>query len=129
MAGHVLGQGLDQVDMAPRDDGLDAFDDGVVVECPADIVLERARGRDHIDIDGETHPLGDALLVGIDTDLDVEHEAVHENAVNDLRCVRLRLRRGFGRGPSQSLFGHDRGSVAARQSLSRIPSITTAERG
>ncbi len=71
--------------MAPRDDGLDAFDDGVVVEGPADIVLERARGRDHIDIDGETHALGDALLVGIDTDLDVEHEIVHEHAVKDLR--------------------------------------------
>src|SRR3972149_5424020 len=57
MAGHVLGKGLDQVDMAPRDDGLDAFDDRVVVERPADIVLERAGRRDHIDTDGEKHPL------------------------------------------------------------------------
>ena len=32
MLRHLLGNGLDQMDMAAREDGLDAVDDGVVVE-------------------------------------------------------------------------------------------------
>src|SRR5262249_11644561 len=82
--GDLLGQGLDEINVAAQDDRLDAFDDGVVVECLADVVVERVDRRDQIDIYGEAHALGHALLVGVDADFDVEHEVVHEDAVHDL---------------------------------------------
>ena len=81
---------------------FDAFDDGVVVEGAADIVVERDAGGQHVDIDGEAHALGDALLMRVDADLDVEHEVVHEDAVEGLGLAPRELRRG----PPQSLF-HD----------------------
>jgi hypothetical protein len=81
--GDLLRQGLDKVDVAARDDRFDAFDDGVVIERLADVVIERV-GRDEIDIDREAHALRHALLVRVDADLDVEHEIVHEHPVRDV---------------------------------------------
>ena len=40
--------------------------------------------RDEIDIDREAHALCHALLVRVDTDLDVEHEIVHKHPVRDV---------------------------------------------
>ena len=109
-----------------RDDGLDALDDRVVVERPPDIVFEREGGGDQFDIDGEAHALGDALLIGIDADLDVEHEVVHEDAVGDFRLVQ---RRSWAPRPSVAV-------PPCRQTLrygatkpALIPSITLAGRG
>src|SRR5262249_45567654 len=100
--GDLLGQGLDEINVAARDDRLDAFDDGVIVERLADVVVERVDRRDQIDIYGEAHALGHALLVGVDADLDVEHEVVHEDAVHDLGPAGRALRRRL----ASSLFRH-----------------------
>ena len=102
LARHLLGQGLDQIDVPSRDDGFDALDDRVVVESPADIVFEGDGCGLELDIDGEAHALGDALLVGVDADLDVEHEVVDEDAVEALR----RVRGALGLRALQSLFRH-----------------------
>ncbi len=103
ITGHLFRQGLDQIDVAAGDGALDALDDGVVVEGAADIVIKRARGRRHIDIDREPHALSNALLIGIDPDFNVLHQVVHEDAIEILRLAR----RWLGRRLSQSLFGHD----------------------
>ena len=80
---HLLGQGLDEMNMAAGDDRFDGADHQVVVEHALDIVVNGERGRLHVYIHGEAHALGDTLLLGVDADLHVEHEVVYEDAIVD----------------------------------------------
>ena len=79
--GNLVGQGLDQVDVTLGEDVFDGGDNHVVVEHALDLVLDRVRARHDLDVDREARALGDALLMGIDADLGIEHEIVHEHAV------------------------------------------------
>ena len=102
--GDLVRQGLDQVDVALSEDVLDDVYDHIVVEHPRDLILDRLFGRRHLDIHREARALGDALLMGIDTDLGIEHEVVHEDAV--VRRIDAGAAARHTAGSRHSLFRH-----------------------
>ena len=79
--GNLVCQGLDQVDVTLGKDAFDGGDDHVVVEHALDLIVDRLAGRRDLDIHREARALGDALLMGVDADLGIEHQIMHEDAV------------------------------------------------